>query len=196
MALGVPSVFTDLLYHRLDLSNSSSFLTHPLKAPPAQPPSAPMGSLLPGQSCEYWLPEGGLTSAYLPQQVQHLSPTVCLTHTAWPRMTGGEWPDEQHLQETGHAGTPLTQCTVELGLCDVVSHCAVAGAAQLEPPERRGAPRKALTTPSPPVPKQPGCGTVFVLFMKLFQTDQEGVLAPLHPKVLTALPVTTLRKRC
>ena len=82
MALGVPSVFTDLLYHTLDLSNSSSFWSHPVKPPPALPPGAPLGSPLPRWSCKYWLPEGGLTSAYLPQQVQHMSPTVCLMHTA------------------------------------------------------------------------------------------------------------------
>ena len=77
-----PICLTDLLYHPLDLSNSSSFWSHPVKAPPAPPPGAPLGSPLPRQSCKYWLPEGGLTSAYLPQQIQHLSPTVCLMHTA------------------------------------------------------------------------------------------------------------------
>ncbi|KAI4530729.1 hypothetical protein MG293_018587 [Ovis ammon polii] len=65
-----PTPWKQSLVLRLKLLVPSS------ESPPAQPPGAPLGSPLPRRFCECWLPEGGHSSAYLPQQMQHLSPTV------------------------------------------------------------------------------------------------------------------------
>ena len=133
MALGVPSVFTDLLYHTLDLSNSSSFWSHPVKPPPCPATWCPLGvssTQMVLQVLASWgWPHLCLSSTAGTAPVTHCVPNAHgLTQNDRWRMTHGRWRITRwtaltrdwacgNTSDVVDSGARTLQCRLLLGSC-------------------------------------------------------------------------------